>query len=84
VNKILLTGKSLTHAQMMQRCLERGGIHTQTIRTPEKLRERGCGYAVQIRNSQLTSAKKLLKECGIHPQKLYLLQENGQFSEVVQ
>jgi hypothetical protein len=48
VEHYLIIARSVTHAQRMERALERAGIRAQLFRAPMELTNRGCAYAVQI------------------------------------
>ena len=82
MEELILTGKSLTHAQMMQQCLARSGISARTVRTPEKLRETGCGYAARIQKKDQAAALEALRHCGMKARKVYRLLDAERFEEV--
>ena len=46
--RILITCRSLTHAQRAAQLLNRSGISAGVVKTPQELSARGCGYAVSL------------------------------------
>lgn len=78
----LIICRSLTFAQRTAHILERKGIRTQIIRTPQKIVTEGCGYAVRIAQKNLIDALSLLRVEDLTPKKVYVILEEGDFREV--
>lgn len=81
MDELLLTGRSLTHAQRMVRCLERGNIRCTMTRMPDSIRGTGCGYVVRIRERDYGAVKAQLEYCGLQIQHIYRAGADG-FEEV--
>ena len=77
----LIIARSVTYAQRMQRALARSGIRSRIFRAPWDLTDRGCAYAVQIADSDLTSALQVLHRERLDPVQIFLSQK-GSFLEV--
>lgn len=73
----LIIARSVTYAQRMQRALARSGIRSRIFRAPRDLTDRGCAYAVQIADSDLTA----LHRESLDPVQIFLTQR-GTFREV--
>ena len=63
----LIIARSVTYAQRMQRALARSGIRSRIFRAPRDLTDRGCAYAVQIADSDLTAALTALHRESLDP-----------------
>ena len=74
----LIIARSVTYAQRMQRALARSGIRSRIFRA---LTDRGCAYAVQIADSDLTAALTALHRESLDPVQIFLTQR-GTFREV--
>ena len=74
----LIIARSVTYAQRMQRALARSGIRSRIFRD---LTDRGCAYAVQIADSDLTAALTALHRESLDPVQIFLTQR-GTFREV--
>ena len=77
----LIIARSVTYAQRMQRVLGRAGIRSRIFRAPRDLTDRGCAYAVQISDSDLTAALTALHRESLDPVQIFLTQR-GTFREV--
>ena len=77
----LILARSVTYAQRMQRVLERTGVRCQIFRGPRDLTDRGCAYAVQIAEGDLTAALTALRGASMDPAEIFLSQR-GTFREV--
>ena len=77
----LIITRSVTYAQRMQRALARSGIRSRIFRAPRDLTDRGCAYAVQIADSDLTAALTALHRESLDPVQIFLTQR-GTFREV--
>ena len=56
----LIMCRSLTYAQRVSNALERGGIPTRILRSPEELSPAGCSYSVKIAQRNLARALTIL------------------------
>ena len=63
----LIIARSVTYAQRMQRALARSGIRSRIFRAPRDLTDRGCAYAVQIADADLTAALTALHWEAVDP-----------------
>lgn len=77
----LIIARSVTYAQRMQRTLVRAGIRCRIFRAPRDLTDRGCAYAVQIADTDLTAALTALHRESLDPVQIFLTQR-GTFREV--
>ena len=71
----LITFRSVTPAQRAELLLRREGIAAVLQRTPRILAERGCGYSVRIGDSYRLQAAEILRQRGIHFQKIYWMRD---------
>ena len=78
----LLMCRSLTYAQRTARSLERGGISGYIQRAPQGASNRGCGYCVKIRSTQLQAAIALLRGDGLPPERVLQQAGDREFQEV--
>ena len=77
----LLLARSITQAQHMVRALGGCGIRAALMRAPMGLTDRGCAYAVQIPDTDLTAALTALHRESLDPVQIFLTQR-GTFREV--
>ena len=70
----LLLARSITQAQHMVRSLGGCGIRSALMRAPVGLTDRGCAYAVQIADSDLTAALTALHRESLDPVQIFLTQ----------
>lgn len=77
------TFRSVTAAMTGSRVLERAGVPGVTVRTPKKLRQKGCGYSLRVREELMSEAKRALQSAGAKYQKLYRRTDGGTWQEVV-
>ena len=77
----LIIARSVTYAQRMQRILARAGVRSRIFRAPRDLTDRGCAYAVQIAEGDLTAALTALRGASMDPAEIFLTQR-GTFREV--
>lgn len=75
----LIMCPSLTLAQKTQRILERAGIYSAVVKTPQGLYTNGCGYAVSLYRG-MDRAKELMRKNSIVHGKIYMREENGEYS----
>ena len=76
------TFRSVTAAMKGSRALERAGVSGVTVRTPKKLRQKGCGYSLRVREELLPDARQALQSAGARYQKLYRRADDGTWQEV--
>ena len=57
----LLLCRSITHAQRMNKLLERSGVTAPYYRAPAGLTNRGCSYAVRIGADHYPAALRILQ-----------------------
>lgn len=79
-----ITFRSVTVAQRGERLLKSGGIDCILQRTPRWMEERGCGYCLRIRPTEVAESLRRLKEGGVPYSKVYPRQPNGAVEEVSQ
>ena len=79
-----ITFRSVTLAQRGERLLKSGGIDCILQRTPRWMEERGCGYCLRVRPTEMAESLKRLKEGGIPFSKVYTRHPNGAVEEVSQ
>lgn len=72
----LIIARSITYAQRMARALEQAGVSSRIYRAPAGLTERGCAYAVRIRERDLPAALTALHRAAIRPVKIYLFADS--------
>lgn len=78
----LITFRSLTLAQRAERAMTGEGIACHVRRTPRWMEEKGCGYGVEARLSQLEQGVGVLREAGIPYRKTYLMHPEGTVEEL--
>jgi hypothetical protein len=77
-----ITFRSVTLAQRGERVLKAGGIDCQLQRTPRWMEERGCGYCLRVRPTQVAESLTRLKASHIPYSKVYTRRENGSVEEM--
>lgn len=80
-NEWLITFRSVTFAQRGERALRTRGVQCVIQRTPKKLTERGCGYCLRLRASDVPGAVEILRREKLQYEKLYALAEDGTTEE---
>ena len=75
-----LTVRSVTYGQRGQRALQARGMDCRLSRTPRWMEQRGCGYALEVKDGKLAAA--ILQEAGIAWEKLYRLEGERRAREV--
>lgn len=78
-----LTCRSLTYAQRTGKILERAGISSYLARTPKNIAREGCGHGVKIHEKHLQQALSLLKRANLSPNKVYQINGEQEFQEVI-
>lgn len=64
MEKNLIMFNSMTFLMKAKELLRRNNIYANTIRTPARLRQRSCGYSLQV-NNDFDRAFELIKENNI-------------------
>ena len=77
-----ITFRSVTVAQRGERLLKSGGIDCMLQRTPRWMEERGCGYCLRIRPTEVAESLRRLEEGGVPYSKVYTRRPNGAVEEV--
>lgn len=77
-----ITFRSVTLAQRGEATLRKSGIHCQLQRTPRWMEEQGCGYCLRMRQAEMESAVRILREGRILFRKIYLQKPDGTVEEV--
>ena len=77
-----ITFRSVTVAQRGERLLKNSGIDCILQRTPRWMEERGCGYCLRIRPTEVAESLRRLTEVGIPFSKVYTRRPNGAVEEV--
>ena len=78
----LITFRSVTLAQKGERALKQAEIFCSLQRTPKMLSERGCGYCLRVRPTDVVESLRRLKEGRIPFSKVYTRRPNGAVEEV--
>ena len=77
-----ITFRSVTVAQRGERLLKNSGIDCSLQRTPRWMEERGCGYCLRIRPTQVADSLRRLREGRVPYSKVYTQQPGGAVEEV--
>ena len=80
----LITFRSVTPAQRAESMLRRLGLECSVQRTPRWMEERGCGYCLRVRPTEVSESLRRLREGSIPFSKVYTRRENGAVEEVSQ
>lgn len=78
----LLLCRSITHAQRMSNALQRSGITARFFRPPMGLTDRGCSYAVRVRQGDLPAALERLRAVDLLPMRVFRGESDGTFREI--
>ena len=73
----IITFRSVTPAQRAEEVLQRAGVECTLRRTPKWMEEKGCGYSVQLNQTDVMAAAMLLRQAGIGFRKVYALSDSG-------
>ncbi len=76
------TFQSMTQAQTAAAALQRHGYSAIFMRAPKRISMTGCGYAVQIRLTDIYSALSVLGNSAMIPKKIFRSAGNGDVTEV--
>ena len=77
-----ITFRSVTVAQRGERLLKSGGIDCMLQRTPRWMEERGCGYCLRIRPTEVAESLRRLREGKVPYSKVYTRRPDGAVEEV--
>lgn len=77
-----ITFRSVTFAQSAQRVLRKAGMESTLKRTPKNLEQRGCGYCLQLRQWEATTAVQLLRSQNREFGKAYVIGTDGSIEEM--
>ena len=77
----LITFRSITFAQRAEAALQRHGIRSTIRRTPKWMEERGCGYAVELKQGDVAPVTGILDSQGIAYRRIYRVSEDGTIEE---
>lgn len=75
MNHYLIVCRSVTYAQRMARTLQRAALACHIVQIPQGLVPSGCGYAVRIREGDLSLALRAIGQINMRPVALFL--DNG-------
>ena len=78
----LLTYRSLTYAQKAAKILERARVYAAIVRTPQELTREGCGYALKVRECDMSKTLSLLKKESASPKKVFEVFPDGRIEGV--
>jgi hypothetical protein len=76
-----ITFRSITYAQRAERILKDAGIRCTLQRAPRAMEERGCGYAIHLRQADISTALLLLRRAQVPMRKVYARDESGKVEE---
>ena len=77
-----LTFQSMTQAQTAASILRRHGLIGEFLRAPKLISSTGCGYALQLKPSDLYGGMFILKNEGMPPKKVFQIGGNNHVREV--
>lgn len=78
-----ITFRSITYAQRAERILKDAGVRCILQRAPRAMEERGCGYAVNLRQTDIAAALILLRQAQVPMRKVYTRDGEGCVEEAV-
>lgn len=78
----LITFRSVTPAQRGESLLRRESIGCSLQRTPRVLADKGCGYSLRLRRTDLHKGLELLRQRGIAFRKAYCITAEGDPEEI--
>lgn len=77
-----ITFRSVTAAMQGERVLREAGIPNALLRTPQKLRQNGCGYSLRLAGRFYPAAVQELRARGAPFQRVFRHLPDGQWEEV--
>ena len=75
--------RSLTYAQSAARVLEKDAISAAVKKAPSGLSGSGCSYSVSISYAKGAAAAGVLRREGLLQGKVFLLRDDGSYTEVI-
>lgn len=75
--------RSLTYAQSATRVLEKNAISAAVKKAPSGLSGSGCSYSVSISYAKGAAAAGVLRREGLLQGKVFLLRDDGSYTEVI-
>lgn len=82
MKSFFITFRSMTQAQRAERAFAKGGFVCVMRRTPRWMEERGCGYGVEVKLTQVQEGLAVLRRERIPFRKSYLLHSDGVVEEL--
>ena len=79
--KVLITCRSLTHAQRAADLLNRSGISAAVVKVPQGLSAMGCGYAVSLYR-HTDEAVHILRGYNMLEGKVFARKDDGSYGEL--
>lgn len=79
-----ITFRSVTYAQRGERLLHQAGYRCVLQRTPRWMEEKGCGYCLRLRETDIEPAIAMLRRNQLPLRKIYVQGENGELEEMEQ
>ncbi len=76
---LYLTMRSVTPGQKGRDVLRRAGIRCELLRAPRSIADRGCAYALTLRERDGYRALPVLDRAGLRPEGIYRRSPNGSF-----
>lgn len=76
-----ITFRSVTYAQRAERILKDAGLRCTLQRAPRAMEERGCGYALNLRQPDISAALALLRQAQVPMRKVYARDGEGRAEE---
>lgn len=76
-----ITFRSVTHAQRGEQLLRQAGYRCTLQRTPRWMEEKGCGYCLKLRETDIEPVVALLRRNQANLRKVYLQRETGELEE---
>jgi len=67
----LILCSGLTSAQHIKKVLARSCIGGYIVRPPQEIAAEGCGYAVEVKESQFESAVRIIRDCRLTFRKVF-------------
>ncbi len=67
----LIMCSGLTGAQHIKKVLAKSCVSSYIVRPPQGIVEEGCGYAVEVKDSQLENAVRIIRDCRLTFRKVY-------------
>lgn len=77
-----ITFQSMTQAQTAMAVLQRQGIMAEYLRAPRLISSAGCGYALELKPSDIYGAMFILRNREIFPGKVFRITRSGDVREV--